>query len=298
MKFSKKILALLLSTVILTATVTACGSDPASSTAANSGSSGLSTSSTPAAPEGTVGSATPDLSPDVIDRQEANSDSVGWLQVPMTPIDEVVLWSDQDNEYYLRRNFDKQYEFNGVLYADYRDNFQPNMTREELSNNTVIYGHAMTDDPANASYDIKFGPLHSFRDIELASEIPYIYFGTDEETIAFEVFAVFTSNVYNPDMPYNSPKLTDDELYELIETEILPRSIYNYEDVTVEKGDKILTLSTCIYEMPDGTTLPYPNSLRYAVMARMVEPDAPLKETATITVNEDVIIDPDGKWAA
>ena len=48
---------------------------------------------------------------------DANSDFKGWLNVPDTQIDYPVLKASEDDpEYYLRRDFDKNYSFSGTPF--------------------------------------------------------------------------------------------------------------------------------------------------------------------------------------
>lgn len=250
--------------------------------------------------EGTISSITEDFSEQIKEVAAINEDTVGWLSIPDTIISDAVLHKPDDttNEYYLRKDYTGEYYFNGVYYADFRASFG-NGTRDELGVNTCIYGHAITDNPEEDKYDIKFGPLHNFRDEEFARSHPYIFFSTQAEDMVFEVCAVFMANCDNPDLPYNSNP-TAEEYVTMFEEEIRPRSIYNY-DTEITEDDKFITLSTCIYELDvngETMTLPYPDTyFRYAIVAKLVDPDEELKTEASFTVNENPQIDPDGRWA-
>lgn len=83
----------------------------------------------------------------------------------------------------------------------------------------------------------------------------------------------------------------------MVKEGVLPRSLYVY-DTEITESDKFLTLSTCIYNLPNGTTLPEVSFIRYAIMAKLLPPDAELKETVEFTENPDPMIDQDGKWLA
>lgn len=221
--------------------------------------------------------ALPKLTAQVNEKYTQNSDTVGWLQIPNTTIDDVVVWYPGDeNEFYYRKNFEKRQSFGGVFYADFRCKFDGKA--DDLSQNTVIYGHSMSDNP---SHETKlFSPLKFFKDEDFARENPYIYFSTTDEDLLWEVFAVFFATV---ELPYNIPELPD-----FLSTvgECRARSIYNY-DVGVTESDKILTLSTCTYSMPDGRSLTYPNDYRFAVMAKLVTDKSNLKTEARLTINPE-----------
>ena len=212
------------------------------------------------------------------EKHEINSDTVGWLNLPNSDLDDVVLWYPGDrNSYYLRRGFDKvkntgpletQY---GSYFADYRSTFDGGTAG--LSLNTVIYGHSMEDNPNGGG----FSQLKKYLSEDFARENPYIYFSTTEEDLAWEVFAVSYATI---NLPYNRPHMTDDEFQSIIIDEVIPRSIYNY-NVEVTPEDKILTLSTCCYNL----TSVYPNDYRYIIVAKLVEPGKMTKETADFEKN-------------
>jgi len=231
-----------------------------------------------------------DFSQQISDHKELNGDTVGWLYVPGTGIDDVVVCDFTDNNFYLRKNFEKEYDFNGVFYADRRSDFGSGKY-SELGRNTCIYGHAMTDEPDHWNYHIKFGELHNFRDEDFARETPYIYFSTEGENLVWEVFAVFFAN--RNMVPFNRNDLEPDELNRVVTREVIPRSIYKY-DVKIQPDDKFLTLSTCVYILPDGTDTQYPDThYRYGIMARLVRDNEDIKDSASFTINRSPKIDPD-----
>jgi sortase B len=230
------------------------------------------------------------LTKQIAAKMEQNDETVGWLVVPNTNINDVVVCYTGDNDYYLRRNFNKEDDFDGVFYADFRSEFGDG-SRDELGQNTCIYGHAMTDVETEEKYSVKFGELHNFRDPEFAAKTPYLLFSTEKETLIWEVFAVFMGN--RNAFAYNRNDLESEEFYRVVTEDVLPRSIYNY-DVELKEDDKFLTLSTCIYNLPDGSETGYPDThFRYGVMARLVNPDETLKEAASFTENPDLLIDKD-----
>jgi sortase B len=229
------------------------------------------------APEGPFAAfALPKLTAQVKEKRGLNADSIGWLQVPGTTIDDIVLWYPGDaNEFYYRRNFEKRESFNGSYFADFRCTF--NGKAAGLAPNTVVYGHSMSDDPNDPRK--LFSPLKLFKDEEFAKETPYIYFSTLEEDLVWEVFAVFNAD---DSIPYNLPRHPD--FLSLVE-QCRKLSLYN-DEVAVTKEDKLLTLSTCIYHRPsDGALMGYPNKYRYAVMAKLVTDKSTLKNEAKLVKN-------------
>lgn len=290
---TRKLLSLLLAVVMVLSLASGCKKRDEAEVSESSSSKSSTSSSKPEKKNeevDTVGNHLPGMVKYVTEKKELNSDTVGWLQIGQVGIDDVVVCNFESNQYYYRLNFEKQYDFNGVFYADKRSVFGDG-SAEQLGVNTCIYGHAMTDDKDHKNYSIKFGPIHDFRDPEIAKTIPYIFFTTEKEDLVFEVFAVFTSNVDNAEVPYNRNDLDPNDFRKMVKEQILPRSIYNY-DVELKDDDKFLTLSACIYVLPDGTALAYPNNYRYSIMARLVKNDEPLKKEAVFTANENLLIDP------
>ena len=84
-----------------------------------------------------------------------NNDVVGWLSVPDTTMDDPVMFCENDantqndpdpenRNFYQRRDINKQYDWYGSYWVDYECKLG---NRNQLSRNTIIYGHSMDDDP-------------------------------------------------------------------------------------------------------------------------------------------------------
>jgi len=216
-----------------------------------------------------------------------NDHTVGWLYMPNSSIDNVVVWYPYDeNEFYLRRDFEKRWSWEGSYYADFRAVWG-NFIRSDISRNTVVYGHSM-EDISNVK---TLGPeelsrvpaplFTEFKKLEneqFARQNPYIFFSTLNEDMVWEIFSVHYSNIH---VPYNDPNPSP-EAFEILIADARARSVWIY-DIDVTVNDKILTLSTCCYNI----TPSYPNDYRYVVMARLVEQGAALKDFASITVNPE-----------
>ncbi len=262
-------------------------------------------------PEGkTIADATKEMdkTKDVQEKKKENSDTVAWLTIPELGIDEVIVCNlgkvqERDgagnllspNKYYERRNFAKQNSFNGVVYADYRNTFGAGAA-SELSINTVLYGHAMTDKPDRPNYEIFFGHLHDLREEEHAKDTPYIFLSTEKESLAFEIVSVAFPNTTTESAPYNTTDYyTHPEFVKFIKEVMMPRSLWDF-DAEIKDDDKFITLSTCAYNLPDGTPTNYgsttnPCWYRYAIVGRLCKPDEELKTAANVTKNADMIQD-------
>lgn len=232
----------------------------------------------------------PSFQPQIKEAREKNEDIVGWLKIDDLEIDGAVVQAE-NNKRYERQNEWKQYSWTGSYFADYECNLTG---REQLSKNTVIYGHNVHfDDNKDGE---RFSQLFHFTDIDFAKEHPYLYFSTydpaaaqdgktpSENDMVWQIFSVFytttdfnyiqvTKDFQNPD----SGEITDAQLMNII-TEAQKRSEYVY-DVPVTAKDKILTLSTCSYRYGKR------DDVRFVVMAKLLAPgEAPQREVS-ITEN-------------
>lgn len=183
-----------------------------------------------------------------------NPDTVGWLKIEGTDINNSVVQSF-DNVDYLRKNERRQYDVYGCYFADYECSVG---SRDVLSPNTIIYGHNdVTDDPDGR----RFAQLYRFLDPEFAAATPCVQFCTMEDPMQWQIFAVFYTHTY---FNYTDVNITNEEKMEIVNT-ALEHSIYDY-NVPVSEDDKILTLSTCTTRFGD-------KNHRFVVMAKLLPDD-------------------------
>lgn len=286
-KISLRVLALLL-VATMTLSLAACGKKPDSSsdgeiiqnssslspessaTEITSSESSLETSSTSSTSSSSSASSIPkdtrapaDIQKDLLGKMvgvhQQNEDTMGWLYIPGTTINEVTVQT-VDNDYYLRRNYLTKQDFNGCYYIDFRATMG---TRDTLSKNTVIYGHSM-DDNADGT---RFSQLKKYLNKDFASENQFIYFSTPESDMVWQIFAVFDTDL---SFNYNDPNPSAADFLTVV-TDARKRSKLNF-NVDVTASDKILTLSTCTYVYDKN----YPNNYRYVVMAKLMPKNAAL----------------------
>lgn len=212
-------------------------------------------------------STTADLLEAIAGDIEKNPDTVGWLSVPGTDISDSVQQS-YNNSYYLRRTKLQEEDIYGCYFADYECSFG---TRDQLSQNTIIYGHSDLKDNKDGP---KFSQLFRFTDFEFAANTPYVNFSTLVDGMNWQVFAGFYTDT---SMKYIYSKYSDEAFLQLVE-EAKTKSVFSY-NVPVSAQDKILTLSTC--SVRDGTN----GNHRFVLMARLVQTEETLSPTADITIN-------------
>lgn len=174
------------------------------------------------------------LSVDFTDLIKKNNETVAWLKVNNTNVNYSVV-QHNDNEYYLKHDFNKRSNYVGWIYGDYRDDFQ------YFGTNTIIYGHNFTN-------RTMFGSLiwcqrESWYKNE---ENHFIKLSTPYSNTVWKIFSIYT---IKPEVYYLKTYFSNNEEHLTFLNTINDRSIYNFnEELTT--SDKILTLSTC---SDDGT---------------------------------------------
>lgn len=161
--------------------------------------------------------------------REKNSDTVGYLKVNGTDIENVVV-KGKDNSYYLKHNFNKEYNTAGWIFADYHNKL------DGTDRNIIIYGHNMRN-------NTMFGTLKNvlneeWKDVE---ENRFITFITEEYSYIYEVFSVY--QIEAEDYYMTTDFKNNQEFLKFVNT-LKSRSKYNF-DVDIKEDDSILTLSTC-----------------------------------------------------
>lgn len=183
-----------------------------------------------------------------------NPDIVGWVQIEDTHIDYPVMQTPSDPEFYLRRNFQKEYSVPGTPFVDAASDL-------ETSKNWIIYGH-------NMKSGSMFHDTVKFEDPEFYEEHKIIHFDTrkDGEGL-YEVVAAGRTKIYNVDDDvfkyYQYPLITDEATFNEYVAGVKAISAID-TGITPEYGDQLITLSTCEYHTDDG---------RFIVVARKVTPD-------------------------
>lgn len=177
-----------------------------------------------------------------------NNNLVGWLSIPGTEMDTAVL-QGKDNDYYLKRDFYERYTTEtintnyGNIYLDYR------CLAEDLSKNTVIHGH--TTGKSDGIPKQSFRSLYDYRDKNHFIRNPIIRYSTLYNEYTFKICAVFLSSTMPKDdngyfFNYIYPDMSDNNMVGYI-NQVKQRMLYD-TGVSLEPTDKVITLSTCIYD--------------------------------------------------
>lgn len=182
-----------------------------------------------------------------------NSDIKGWINIPNTVIDYPVLYSTKQPNFYLYRDYNKNYTKYGSIFID------STITSGIDAKNIVLHGHNMNNGQM-------FAGILKFSDLDFYKSTPVIDFDTPEESSKWKIISVFKTNT----------DVSHGKLFEYIigdfnsDSEFL-NYVYNVRvrslidtPVDINEDDKLLTLSTCSYEIKDFRTV---------VVARKVRPN-------------------------
>ncbi|HHT87846.1 MAG TPA: class B sortase [Clostridiales bacterium] len=185
---------------------------------------------------------------------EANEDVKGWIRIDNingendTKIDYVVVQSDpSDPYYYLSRDWaTHEYLKAGSIFIDAASSV------EENSKNLVIHGHNMT------SSDDMFHYLLKYHEINFLVEHPIISFDTIYEEALWKVFSIYITpgnNDRGDFFPFTKTEFESDQDFMEFIYQTRLRSLFDMDDVDINEADRILTLSTCSYELPNYRTI-------------------------------------------
>ena len=181
-----------------------------------------------------------------------NHDFIGWITIDDTNVDYPVMYTPYDNEdgeYYIHRDFDKEYSAAGLPFMD------KNCTLNPPTDNWIIYGHNMNSGKM-------FRDIIKYESQEFYEDHKTFTFDTIYEDGVYEVIGAFYSQIY----PEGSNEFKyyefvgaagEDDFMEYVNN-IKRLSIID-TGVDVQYGDQLVTLSTCSYHVEDG---------RFAVIAR------------------------------
>ena len=179
---------------------------------------------------------------------ERNNHFIGWLEIKGTKVNYPVVQTPEDEEYYLRRDFDGEKSTAGTLFADTSSDI------EKPSDNILIYGH-------NMKAGTMFHDILQYDSEDFYKEHKYIQFNTIYGDGTYEVIAAFREEIREVD--YGGFKYyqffdaqTEEEFTDYVSN---CQARTNYQtDRTAKYGDKLITLSTCSYHADEG---------RYVVVA-------------------------------
>lgn len=168
-----------------------------------------------------------------------NEDMAGWISIDGTTVNYPVMQSVNEPNFYLKHNFEKEYSDLGVPYIQENCDIL-------TSDNLVIYGHHIKGGKM-------FGALESYKYKGFYEEHKTIHFDTLTEQAEYEIVAVFKTVAYSLEgfRYYDFVNAEDEEGFNTYIAKCKDLALYD-TGVSVEYGDKLITLSTCEYSAQNG----------------------------------------------
>lgn len=166
--------------------------------------------------------------------REKYPDIQGWLTIPGTGIDYPVLQSEKSSpEYYLRRNYQGEWDINGSLFLQWN-------CKVPDGRNLIIYGH-------NMNSGAMFGNLDNYVVAGYCREHSKIFFQTMEGVMEYEIVSVMKADIRM--FPFQQAEFQDMEGLRdyLLQAKAL-RLFEMGKDEETENVEQVLTLVTCSYE--------------------------------------------------
>lgn len=207
--------------------------------------------------------------PELVEHYNKNNDLIGWLKIDNTPINNPVMFTPQDPEFYLNKDFNKNKTVAGTLFID------ANSKISTPNTNIIIYGHNMKN-------DTMFGSLSEYANKSYYEKHKMITFNTLYETGTYEIFGAFYAKVLKKSDKtsfryYRYYGASTEEEFNTFVNYV--KSVRQYDTGVEPKfGDRFITLSTCSYHVANG---------RFAVVARRVEQET-TNEVATDATQNNV----------
>ena len=158
--------------------------------------------------------------------REVNGDVLGWILIPDTNVSYPMV-QGKNNDYYLRRTWDKTRNTMGSIFVDYRNG------RDLRDFHTVIYGHRMRDGSM-------FGRLYKYEDADYWKDHPDFYLADDSGSHTYTIFSAYLADSMDT---YQFEFADDGEKEDFIQYCVSK----SWLDTGIVPGvnDRIVTLSTC-----------------------------------------------------
>lgn len=166
-----------------------------------------------------------------------NDECIGWICIPGTAVDYPVMYTPDNPQKYLRKNFHGKYSQSGVPFLDDRCC--------AYSDNLIIYGHNMKN-------GTMFSNLRYYTDKTFCAEHPMIELETADGLNLCEIFAILKTD--NADEWYNFIMADGKDDFNRRVSDVKVRSLFK-SDIIPEYGQRIVSLSTCYGSSKSGRLL-------------------------------------------
>ena len=204
-----------------------------------------------------------------------NPEFAGWIEIPGVDIDLPILQTT-DNYFYLYHDLDRADDKRGMPFADYECDMKD-------GRHLIIYGHNM-----GVNNTDRFSNLQKYRDADYYTAHPYLKLDTLYKSEIYKIVAVYavTSRESDGDVfHFNQYIDLDDAAEQTFLDEVAKRAFYTTGDYAYPT-ERLLTLSTCTYQMDDA---------RMVILARPLR-DGETTAADEVHINSDPLLP--ARWPA
>lgn len=198
---------------------------------------------------------------DLSELYEQNHDLIGWVRIEGTRIDYPVVQTPDHPEYYLNRDFSKEYSESGTPFLDARSaavsKYRP------VTWNWLIYGH-------NMKIGTMFHDLLRYNAQDYWEKHRFLMFDVYDPDAGitdhgeYEIFAAARSKIQTKDSDafsyYRYAGYTDAKSFHEYAEGVRNESLYD-TGIVPRFGEQLVTLSTCAYHTSGG---------RFYIVARRI----------------------------
>lgn len=202
---------------------------------------------------------------------KVNADYIAWMKIDGTPVDYPILLDPgeiQPNDayhgaenageiyYYLYRNLNKDYEFAGTIFMDYRNVL--NSFYDEQSENLILHGHDMLN-------ETMFGSFRRYRNEPgFYDKASYIELESKYGKQDYVIFAYLPTKGVYEDGSFNYWDMCELDTKEQFDKYVKTCKAGAYLDtgIDVQFGDKLITMSTCFNNQDEMRFIVVARSLR------------------------------------
>jgi len=213
---------------------------------------------------------------------KVNADYIAWMKIDGTPVDNPILLDPgeiQANDtyhgaenageiyYYLYRNLNKDYEFAGSIFMDYRNVLNSN--DDEQSENIILHGHDMLN-------ETMFGSFRRYRNEPgFYDKASYIELESKYDKQDYVIFAYLPTKGEYEDGGFNywdMCELDTKEAFDAYVKTCKDGALFD-TGIDVQFGDRLITMSTCYNNQAE---------MRFIVVARSLREGETISDVSSI----------------
>lgn len=178
---------------------------------------------------------------------EQNNDIIAWIKINNTNINYPIMQTIKNPNYYLRKNFYKEYSYYGTPYLSEQCDIN-------TSNNLIVYGHHIKNSKM-------FGELENYKRQEYYNNHKIINIYTLNDKRNYEIMYIFKTIINKGFDYYNYINFNNESEFNTFKSKCEEFSFFNIQ-IDCDFKDKFITLSTCDYTSENA---------RLVIVAKMIK---------------------------